>query len=103
MCHQSGGLIQREIEASGIPTVSLSNNPAATQRVRPPRWVRVRFPRGSMLGEPGNRDKQGRVLRETLEALATIDAPGGHLELPFRWEAPPIEFRGKALTEGSYT
>lgn len=69
----------------------------------PPRWLRVRFPRGSMLGEPGNRDKQLRVLADTLGALRTISSPGGSLELPYRWEADPVIWRGKPLTEGAYT
>jgi hypothetical protein len=103
VCHQSGGLVQREIEAWGIPTISLSNNPGATQRVRPPRWARVRFPRGSMLGEPGNGDKQRRVLTDTLQALAAIGEPGGLLELAHRWEADPVMWRGKGLREGSNT
>lgn len=95
--------MQREIEAWGISTISLSNNPAATERVNPPRWMRVRFPRGSMLGEPGNRDKHLAVLRDTLAALETIREPGGHAELPYRWEAAPVVWRGKPLTEGSYS
>ena len=95
--------MQREIEAWGIPTISLSNNPAATARVRAPRWVRVRFPRGSMLGEPGNREKQLDVLLDTLKSLETILEPGGHVELPYRWEAPPVIWRGKPLVEGSYS
>ena len=95
--------MQREIEAWGIPTISLSNNPAATERVNPPRWVHVRFPRGSMLGEPGNREKQLNVLRDTFKALETIREPGGHVQLPYRWEAAPVMFRGKPLVEGSYS
>ncbi len=78
----------------------MSNNPTATARVRAPRWVRVRFPRGAMFGEPGNRAKQLAVLRDTLGALAAIHEPGGHLELPYRWEAPPVMWRGKPLTDG---
>ena len=93
--------MQREIEAWGIPTISLSNNPGATGRVMPPRWARVRFPRGSMLGEPGNHDKQLAVLRAALAALGSITTPGGHIELPYRWEASPVMWRGKALREGS--
>lgn len=63
----------------------------------------MRFPRGSMLGEPGNRDKQRKVLIDTIEALTAIHTPGGHVELPYRWEAPPVMWRGKPLVEGSYT
>ena len=83
--------------------MSVSNNPAATTRVRAPRWVRVRFPRGAMFGEPGNRDKQLAVLRDALGAFAAIREPGGHIELPYRWEAPPVMWRGKPLREGSYS
>jgi len=61
--------------------MSLSNNPVATGRVMPPRWAHVRFPRGSMLGEPGNRGKQMAVLRDTVAAFGSITTPGGHVEL----------------------
>ncbi len=81
----------------------MSNNPAATARVRAPRWVRVRFPRGAMFGEPGNREKQLAVLRDTLGAFAAIREPGGHLELAYRWEAAPVMWRGKPLREGAYS
>jgi hypothetical protein len=93
--------VQREIEAWGVPTISLSNNPGVTGRVMPPRWAHARFPRGSMLGEPGNHDKQLAVLRDTLAALASITTPGGHIELPYRWETSPVMWRGKPLSEGS--
>ncbi len=86
-----------------MATVSISNNPVATLRVNPPRWVRVRFPRGSMLGEPGNREKQLKVLVDTLEAIRAITEPGGRVELPYRWEAAPVMWRGKPLVEGSYS
>ena len=93
--------MQREIEAWGIPTVSLSNNPGVTRRVMPPRWAHVRFPRGSMLGEPGNQHKQLAVLRAALAALGSITTPGGHIELPYRWQASPVMWSGKPLSEGS--
>ncbi len=93
--------MQREIEARGIATISLSNNPARTAPLRPPRWAHVRFPRGSMFGEPGNADKQRRVLKDALEAAYSITEPGGKVELPYRWEAAPVLFRGRSITEGS--
>jgi hypothetical protein len=95
--------VQRELEAWGISTISISNNPAATRRLSPPRWVRVRFPRGSTVGGPGNRATQLAVLRDTLAALAEIEVPGGSRELPYRWEDPPLMWRGRALSEGSYS
>ncbi len=97
------GLVQREIEAAGIPTIGLSNNPGGTERVRPPRWVRVRFPRGATIGEPGRPDRQLAVLRDVFGALLELREPGGHVELPYRWEADPVLWRDKALREGAYS
>jgi hypothetical protein len=81
--------------------VSLSNNPARSLPLGLPRWVYVRFPRGSMLGEPGNKAKQAAVLRDALAALTTMQAPGSRLDLTYRWEGAPIQWRGKGLVEGS--
>lgn len=81
----------------------MSNHPEATARLRPPRWVRVRFPRGAMFGEADNRDKQLAVLRDALGAFAAIREAGGHLELPYRWEASPVLWRGRPLSEGPYS
>jgi len=78
----------------------MANFPARMEILKPSRWVHVRFPRGSMFGEPGNGAKQRRVLEETLAAFETIQNPGGKLELPFRWEASPISWRGREITEG---
>ncbi len=55
-----------------------------------------------MLGEPGNHDKQRRVLQDTLQAMAAITEPGESVELPYRWEADPVMWRGKPLRESSY-
>ncbi len=52
-----------------------------------------------MLGEPGNRDKQRRVLADTLAALAGIETPDGQVELPYRWEGAGVMWRGQPLTD----
>ncbi|MGH7335493.1 MAG: hypothetical protein ACREKS_22665 [Candidatus Rokuibacteriota bacterium] len=56
-----------------------------------------------MLGEPGNGDKQRRVVTDALRAMAAIPEPGGSVELPYRWEADPVMWRGKPLRESSYS
>jgi hypothetical protein len=43
------------------------------------------------------------VLLDALRAPERIDAPGGHVDLPYRWEAPPVMWRRKALSEDSYS
>jgi hypothetical protein len=53
-----------------------------------------------MFGEPGNYAKQRNVLEETLRAFTAIVEPAGKIELPYRWEAQPVKFRGREITEG---
>lgn len=67
--------------------------------IKPPRWVHVRFPRGAMFGEPGNAAKQRDVLEAALAAAWAIAEPGGKVEVPYRWEAAPVAWRGQ-VTEG---
>jgi len=78
----------------------MANFTARMERIRPPRWVHVRFPRGAMFGEPGNTAKQRAVLEDVLRLGAGIPEPGGHVELPYRWEAPAVAWRGREIREG---
>lgn len=78
----------------------MGNFPARLEMIRPARWVYVRFPRGSMFGEPGNKAKQRKVLEDTLQGFTVITIPGGKIDLPYRWEAPPLKWRGREITEG---
>ena len=45
------GLVQRAIEAEGIPTVGISLLKEVTEKVRPPRTLFLRYPFGHPLGE----------------------------------------------------
>ncbi len=53
-----------------------------------------------MFGEPKNHVKQRKVLEDTLRAATAIAEPGGKIELPYRWEAPPVSWRGRQITDG---
>ena len=79
------GLIQREIEKTGIATIGISIVREFTEKVRPPRTVFLRWPFGHPLGEPGNIGQQRAVILEALQALYTITTPGAIVDLPFRW------------------
>jgi hypothetical protein len=79
------GLIQREIEAEGIPTIGISIVRKFTEKVKPPRTVFLRWPFGHPLGEPFHLAQQRAVLTEAFNALYTIKTPGEILDLPFRW------------------
>lgn len=79
------GLIQREIEAQGIPTIGISIVRKFTEKVKPPRTVFLRWPFGHPLGEPFHVAQQRAVLTEALNALYTIKTPGEIVDLPFKW------------------
>ena len=79
------GLIAREIEGRGIPTISMSSAYSITAAVNPPRAVYLDFPLGHTAGKPHDVPLQRRVLRDTLDALVAIDTPGTIRRLPYRW------------------
>jgi D-proline reductase (dithiol) PrdB len=80
------GLIQREIEQQGIPTIGISIVRRFSEQVRPPRTVFLPWPFGHPLGEPFYQAQQMAVLRAAFEALYAIQRPGEILDLPFRWK-----------------
>jgi D-proline reductase (dithiol) PrdB len=79
------GLIQRVIEAAGIPTVSVSIVRKLTEEALVPRAVFVKWPIGHPLGEPDRVDQQTTVIRCAFRALTEIKEPGTIIDLPFRW------------------
>jgi len=79
------GLIQREIESQGIPTIGVSIVRDYSEKVQPPRTVFLRWPFGHPFGEPGNRLQQRTVLLRALQALQEIAEPGTIVDLPFAW------------------
>jgi hypothetical protein len=86
------GLAQREIEAAGITTVSLSMIPAFTASVGAPRIAAIEYPMGRPFGQPGDGDGQRAVLRAALRVLETA-RPGEIVHLPFEWPEPPSRVR----------
>ena len=79
------GLIQREIERAGIPTIGISIVREYSEKVRPPRTLFLRWPFGHPFGEPDNRLQQRAVLFEAFRALYQIEQAGTIVDLPFRW------------------
>ena len=75
------GLIQREIEKVGIPTIGISIVRRYSEKIKPPRTVFLALPFGHPLGEPYNEAQQKRVLINMLNALNSIRKPGSILDL----------------------
>jgi len=81
------GLVQREIEAAGLSTISLSMMPELTTSVGVPRIAAIEHPFGLTLGLPGDAARQLAVLRAALRALEEVSQPGTVVHLPFEWNA----------------
>jgi len=81
------GLVQRVVEAAGIPTVSITQARAISERLRPPRALFLRWPFGHALGEPENVSQQRRVLWEMLKDLRERrrERRGEVRDLALRW------------------
>ena len=85
MCHQSVGLIAREIEARGIPTLSMSSALSITRSVNPPRAVYLDFPLGHTAGKAFETELNCAIMRDTLAAFEFIETPGRVVELDYQW------------------
>ena len=57
-----------------------------TQAVNPPRAVFVNFPLGHQTGRPHQPDQQRAIVRDAMNAFATITRPGTIVELPYVWD-----------------
>lgn len=87
------GLVQREIEAAGLATISLSFIPELTASAGVPRVAAIEHPSGLNVGLAGDHDGQMAVLRATLQALVEISTPGMVRHLPFVWQEPAEKLR----------
>ncbi len=70
------GLIQRAVEAEGIPTISISLNRTITEKVKPARALLVGFPLGHPMGNPFDGELQREILLAGLKYLKEIGDPG---------------------------
>jgi len=90
------GLVQRVLEAEGIPTVSLSMIPDFTRAVGVPRLAGIGYPMSRPMGRPGDAEGQRNVLRALLGVLGSAQVPGTVVELPFTWPETPAQARKAA-------
>lgn len=80
------GLVQRAIEAAGVPTVGITLQKDITLSVRPPRALYLRYPFGHPMGEAFAVAQQRTILVDALAALETVSTPGQIVEPGYRWK-----------------
>lgn len=79
------GLIARQIEAAGIPTLCMTSALSITRSVNPPRAAFLDYPLGHTTGKPHAKALQLDILRAALAGFASIDESGGIRMLDFTW------------------
>jgi D-proline reductase (dithiol) PrdB len=79
------GLVAREIERRGIPTLSMSSARSITRAVCPPRAVFLDFPLGHTAGRAGDEAGNRAILGDALAAFASIERPGEIRDLHHTW------------------
>jgi D-proline reductase (dithiol) PrdB len=80
------GLIAREIERAGVPTLAMTSAWDITSAVAPPRSAYVHHPLGHQTGKPGDLAGQIAIVRAALASIARMRTPGEIAVLPFRWD-----------------
>ena len=85
LCHQTAALLQRAIEAAGIPTVSVTVCPDITRHLKVSRAVSLPFPLGNPFGHPFDDGVQLRIVKAALQSLESAQTPGAIEPLPFEW------------------
>jgi D-proline reductase (dithiol) PrdB len=85
------GLIAREIERAGVPTLAMTSAWDITEAVAPPRSAYVHHPLGHQTGRPGDLAGQIAIVRAALESVARLAEPGEIAVLPVRWDVPGDE------------
>jgi hypothetical protein len=91
------GLIQRTIEARGVPTVSVTVARDVTEAIKVPRAVFVPWPMGHHFGVPFDEELQLTVVLVALAMLESSEEPGSIVDLPIKWA--DVRRQAKALTE----
>ncbi|HUF92642.1 MAG TPA: hypothetical protein VMR23_09725 [Candidatus Limnocylindria bacterium] len=85
------GLVQRAIEASGIPTAGITLQKEITRKVKPPRALYLRYPFGHPMGEAFAIAQQRTILTDALALLETVTEPGAIVEPGYKWKRHRFE------------
>ena len=86
-CHRTAVIVQRAIEAAGIPTIVIAALPPVVRQNGSPRAVAPLVPMGANAGEPNNIEMQTNILKDTLKQLIAIPSAGKIIPLPYEYKA----------------
>ena len=92
------GLIARQVEAAGIPTLCMGSALDILKAGNPPRAAFLDYPLGHTTGEPHQPELQREILVQALEGFTSLTVPGLIKMLPFRWDDE--DWKRTAMSEG---
>ncbi len=93
------GLVAREVEAAGIPTLSMTSALDITRAVNPPRAAFLDYPLGHTTGKPHDSALQRAIMLEALGAFTSLRKPGQVKPLPFCWDEGDTWKRAMGATD----
>ena len=85
VCHQTTGLVARQLESSGIATVVMGCAKDIVEHVGVPRLLFSDFPLGNAAGKPHDPASQAFTLELALRLLESAPGPRSTLQSPLRW------------------
>jgi D-proline reductase (dithiol) PrdB len=89
VCHQTVGLVARQLESAGISTVIMGCARDIVEHVAVPRFLFSDFPLGNSAGKPRDGDSQAFTLELALRLLETAPGPQTTVQSPLRWSDDP--------------
>jgi hypothetical protein len=84
-------VLARVVEATGIPTVTVSMMPVFSDKYRASRTLGVEFPFGHGFGVVHDPEMQTRTLRAALELLFLAQEPETRVDVAEQWPVDPKE------------
>ncbi len=85
VCHQTGTLVARHLEANGIPTVAMGCARDIVEHAAAPRFLFSDFPLGNSAGKPHDVASQDQTLALALRVLESAPGPQTTMQSPQRW------------------
>ena len=84
-CNRSATIVERACEAAGMSTCIIAALPPIARQQGAPRITAPHVPIGSNAGEPNNKEMQTAILKDTLNAVATMTHFGELKVLPYEY------------------
>jgi D-proline reductase (dithiol) PrdB len=84
-CHRATSLLAKALEASGVPTVTITVLREMAEALKPSRPVFLDYPLGATAGRPGDPVNQREIVLETLQVGHAMAGKWGIYDLPFAY------------------